>query len=203
MTRRADTRPRSGRVRLARAVTEALAPANLVVGLLILVAWHSADSTAARLVWGLAAATFAGVLPLAFLLLGARQGRWEDHHVGDRTKRPAVMLVILASVLVGTVLMVVLGAPRELVALLGAMIAGLLVTLAVTLVWKISIHAAVASGAVVILTLAFGPLLNVLWLVFALVAWSRVELRDHTPAQALGGLIAGGTAALVVFPLLR
>lgn len=203
MTMLADTRPRSGRVRLARAVTEALAPANLVVGLLILVAWHSAESTAARLAWGLAAATFAGILPLGFLLLGARQGRWEDHHVGDRAKRPAVMLVILASVLVGTVLMIVLGAPRELVALLGAMVAGLLLTLLVTLVWKVSIHAAVAAGAVVILALVFGPGWHVLWVLAGLVGWSRVELHDHTPAQVLGGFAAGGLAALVVFQLLR
>ncbi len=203
MTRLADARPQSGRVHLARAVTESLAPANLVIGQLILVAWHSADSTAARLTWGLAAAAFAGVLPLGFLLLGARQGRWEDHHVGEREKRPVVMLVILGSVLVGTALMIALGAPRELVALLVAMVLGLLVTLAVTLVWKISIHAAVAAGTVVILSLVFGPVLNVLWLVAALIGWSRVELRDHNPAQVLGGFAAGGTVAYVVFVLVR
>ncbi len=203
MTKLADPSPQSGSVRLARAVTESLAPANLVVGLLLLVAWHSAGSTAARLAWGLAAAAFAGVMPLAFLLLGARQGRWEDHHVGEREKRPAIMLVILASVLVGTALMIALGAPHELVALLVAMIAGLLVTLAVTLVWKVSIHAAVASGTVVILAMVFGPALNVLWGLTALVGWSRVELRDHTPPQVLGGFAAGGTAAYVVSVLLR
>ncbi len=69
----------------------------------------------------------------AHLLRGARRGPWEDHHVGQREKRAAVILVILASVLPGTGVILATGAPPELVALLGAMVAGLLVTLAVTL----------------------------------------------------------------------
>lgn len=142
--------------RLARLVTEVLAPANLVIGLLILVAWHSASNTIGKVGWGLGAALFAGVLPLAYLVRGARQGRWEDHHVGEREKRPAVILAILGSVLVGVVLMVTFDAPRELLALMGAMVAGLVVTLAVTLIWKISVHAAVAGGTAVILALARG-----------------------------------------------
>lgn len=189
--------------RLARVVTEVLAPANLVIGLLILVAWHSASSTAAKVGWGLGAALFAGVLPLAYLLRGARQGRWEDHHVGKREKRPAVILAILGSVLVGVALMVAFDAPRELLALMGAMVAGLVVTLAVTLVWKISVHAAVAGGTVVILALVFGPALNVFWLVAAAVAWSRVKLRDHTKAQVVAGMLCGATVAAAGFSSLR
>jgi len=189
--------------RLARVVTEFLAPANLVIGLLILVAWHSASSTAAKVGWGLGAALFAGVLPLAYLLRGARQGRWEDHHVGEREKRPAVILAILGSVLGGVALMLALNAPRELLALMGAMVAGLVVTLAVTLVWRISVHAAVAGGTVVILALVFGPALNVLWLGAAAVAWSRVKLRDHTNAQVVAGLLCGATVAAAGFSLLR
>lgn len=198
----APGRPDSGS-RLARLITELLAPANLVFALLVLVAWHSATSTPARLAWGLGAAVFAGALPLAYLLHGARQGRWQDHHVGEREKRPAAILVILGSVLTGTALMLATGAPRELVALLVAMIAGLLVTLAVTLVWKISVHAAVAAGTVVILALVFGSALNALWALAALVCWSRVALRDHTLAQVLGGTVAGATVAFAVFQLLR
>lgn len=188
---------------LARVVTEVLAPANLVVGLLVAVAWHSAPTTPTRLAWGAVAAAFAGVLPLAYLLRGARQGRWEDHHVGEREKRPAVIIVILASVLVGTALLAATSAPRELLALLGAMVAGLVVTLAITLVWKISVHAAVASGTVIVLTLVFGPLAGVLWLLVALVCWSRIALGDHTVGQVLAGAAAGGLVAHVVFSWLR
>jgi len=192
---------RAGRP-FARVVTEVFAPANLVIGLLVLVAWHSASTTAGRIAWGLGAALFAGVLPLAYLIRGTRRGRWSDHHVGEREKRPTVILVILASVLVGVGLLVLAGAPRELLALMAAMAAGLVVTLAVTLGWKVSVHAAVAGGTVVILALVFGPALNLLWPVVALIAWSRVQLRDHTTWQVLAGAALGAAVASAVFTLL-
>ena len=44
--------------RLARIVTEVLAPAPTVAVLLLLVAWHSAPSTAEALRWGVLAALF-------------------------------------------------------------------------------------------------------------------------------------------------
>jgi membrane-associated phospholipid phosphatase len=37
----------------------------------------------------------------------------------------------------------------------------------------------------------------------ALVAWSRVRLGDHTPAQTLAGAALGGLVATTVFMLLR
>jgi len=96
-----------------------------------------------------------------------------------------------------------LGAPRELVALVAAMGVGLIVSLLVTLLWKISVHVAVVAGAVVILVLVFGPLLLVLAPLVALVGWARVEVADHTPAQVTAGRGLGATVAAVVVVLLR
>ena len=63
--------------------------------------------------------------------------------------------------------------------------------------FKISLHAAVSAGAAVILAIAYGPWLLALGLLVVLVAWSRVELRDHTTPQVVSGaalgLLTGGT----------
>jgi hypothetical protein len=48
------------RTGLARAVTEALAPANLAVAQVLLIGWHSAPGVAG-LGWGLLAATFGAI----------------------------------------------------------------------------------------------------------------------------------------------
>ncbi|MFF8994678.1 phosphatase PAP2 family protein [Streptomyces sp. NPDC014983] len=37
----------------------------------------------------------------------------------------------------------------------------------------------------------------------ALVGWSRVALRDHTPGQVIAGTILGSAVAAAVFALLR
>jgi membrane-associated phospholipid phosphatase len=75
------------------------------------------------------------------------------------------------------------------------MVAGVTVALAVTIFWKISIHTACAAGTVAILVIEFGPALWVTFPVVAAVAWARVALRDHTPAQVTAGALVGFTVA--------
>jgi len=187
---------------LARAVTELLAPANLAVAQLLLVGWHSTPGPAG-LGWGLLAATFCGLLPYGIVITGVHRRRWTDRHLRARQQRPVPFLAAIASVLAGLALLLALDAPRQLVALVVAMLAGLAATLVVTLWWKLSVHTAAAAGTVAILVLTFGPGFTLALPTVALVAWSRVRLGDHTPAQTLAGAALGGLVATTVFILLR
>lgn len=188
--------------RTARLITDTLAPANLVIAILLVIGRHSTGSITG-LGWGLLAALFCGGIPFAIIMLGVKRGRWTDKHVRVRRQRAVPLLATMASVLVGIALLVALGAPRELFALVVAMLVGLLITMIVTVWWKVSVHTAVASGVVVILLLAFGPQMAPLLLGVAAVGWSRVALRDHMPAQTVVGALLGGLAAAVVFSLLH
>lgn len=82
------------------------------------------------------------------------------------------------------------------------MIAGLVVSLLLTQLWKISIHAGVAAGTVVVLCLVFGPVGNAAWPLVAAIGWSRVELEDHTLAQVIGGSVIGAIVAGASFTVL-
>lgn len=193
----------AGRQRLARLVTELLAPTPTVSALLLVVAWHSADSATEALRWALLATLFASLIPFLYILRGVRLRRLTDIHVKKREQRFGPLLVGVASVAVGFVLLLVLGAPRDLVALVGAMAVGLSTSTLVTLFWKVSVHTAVNAGAVVILVLVYGPPLLVLAPLVALVGWARVEVNDHSPTQVVAGAILGGAVAAGVFTLLR
>lgn len=184
-------------------MTEVLAPAPIVAALLLVVAWRSAPTTTEAMAWGLLAALFASLLPFLFILRGVWRGRLSDHHVGIRAQRPIPLLMGIVSVLIGLGLLVAWRAPRDLVALVGAMTVGLVVSLLVTLGWKMSIHTAVAAGAAVILVLVFGPPLLALSPVVGLIGWSRVEIGDHTPAQVAMGAVLGAVVAAAAFSLLR
>ncbi|WP_225080564.1 hypothetical protein [Streptomyces sp. CoT10] len=188
--------------RSARLITEVLAPANLVVGVLLVIGWHSTNSLAGA-GWGLLAGVFCGGLPIAYIVAGVRRGRWTDKHLKIRSQRWMPLFVTLGSVFVGTGLLLTLDAPREVVALVAAMITGLLLTMAVTVWWKVSVHTAVASGVAVVITVAYGWWAAPLFLGVTAVGWSRVSLRDHTTAQVIVGTILGGTAAALVFAGLR
>ena len=94
-----------------------------------------------------------------------------------------VLAFITASVATGLILLAVLGAPALLTGYLAFMLASVAVLAAITLVWKISIHCAVAAGSVTILALVYGPLVLGGYLLVGLLGWSRVAVRDHTVLQ--------------------
>src|SRR5512132_622885 len=190
------------RTGLARAVTELLAPVNLAVAQLLLVGWDSTPGPAG-LGWGLLAATFCGLFPYGLVIAGVRRRRWTDRHLRARQQRPVPFLAAIASILAGLAMLLALDAPRPLVALVAAMLTGLATALVVTLWWKLSVHTAAASGTVAILALTFRPALTLTVPAVALVAWSRVRLGDHTPAQTLAGAALGGLVATAVFIALR
>jgi membrane-associated phospholipid phosphatase len=188
------------RHRMARLVTEAMSPVVLIVFVTLIVAVHSAG-VVRGLALGLVAIFFAGGLPYGLVLIGVRRGQLTDHHVSRREQRPRMMALALASVAVGLLVLRWLDAPRDLFALMAAMVAGLVVALAITSYWKISIHAAAAAGTVASLVM----LVSLWWLLLVpfvvLTGWARVVIRDHTPAQVSVGAIVGAAVAAGVLLL--
>jgi hypothetical protein len=193
------TRTSAATTRVARVVTEALTPGVLVAAISLAVAWHAGSVR-----WGIVAAIFASAIPIAYIVRGIRQGRYRDHHVPTREHRPTVILVAATSVIAGLAVMLLLDAPRDLVALVVAMLGGLALTFAATRWWgKVSFHTAVAAGTATTLGLVFGPWLYTSWVLVATIAWSRVRLAEHTLAQSVLGAVLGAVAAGVIFPLFR
>ncbi|MFB7633232.1 phosphatase PAP2 family protein [Streptomyces sp. 769] len=188
--------------RLAKLITDVFAPGILVVVILLAVGRHS-TGTFVGVGWGLLSAFFCGIVPYAFIIMGVRLGRWTDRHLKVRRQRFVPLAVTVASVVIGLLCLVLLGGPREVFALVVAMFAGLVVTLAVTKWWKISVHTAVAAGVAAILLLTYGPTTTWAFPLVVLIGWSRVRLRDHTPAQTIVGAVVGGLIAASVFTLVR
>jgi membrane-associated phospholipid phosphatase len=184
----------------ARRCTYWLEPKNWLTVTVVAIGWH-ADGRAG-VGWGLLAALFTAVLPTLFITYGVRRGRWSDRTVGARRPRLVVLAFITASVATGLILLLVLGAPRLLTGYLAFMLASVAVLAAITTVWKISIHCAVASGSVAILALSFGPLVLPAYALVALLGWSRVVLKDHTVAQAVAGAVLGAGAAVLAYAAL-
>ncbi|WP_019816299.1 phosphatase PAP2 family protein [Saccharomonospora saliphila] len=201
MTVRTEARP-DGHTRWARGLTEVFAPWVIVIVLSVAVAWAATRAWLPTMAWGLLIALTSSVLPMGVIVWGARTGRWDGHHVRDRGGRlvPFVALIVLSGL--GLTLLVLWGAPWTLIALDVSMLASLLVTGAITAWWKVSMHAAVAAGAVAILAATYTPWAWTALVLVAAVCWSRVRLRDHTPAQvavgSVAGVVVGGGAFVLV-----
>jgi len=189
--------------RLARVASEVFGPAVLVAVLLLVVGWHAGDAPGVSRWWGLPGALFAAGIPMAYVLRGVRNGSLSNHHIPEREHRRLPLLFGIASVTVGLTALVLLGAPREVLALMGAGAAGLLVFTAVTHWWKMSIHAGVAAGTVATLVAVYGPVALVGAPLALLACWSRLRLSAHTMAQVVAGALVGALIAGTVFPALR
>ena len=75
------------------------------------------------------------------------------------------------------------------------MLASVAVLALVTVVWKISIHCAVASGTVTLLCLTYGPFVAFGYGLVVLLGWARVVSGDHSVAQVVAGSVLGAGAA--------
>ncbi|MBD0689560.1 hypothetical protein [Streptomyces sp. CBMA123] len=196
MTAEATTAPTS-RTTWARRVTDGVEPKNVIIAVCLLIGalrygW-------AGLGWAAFAALFAAVIPTLFIQRGIRKGTLEDRHVGHRQRRLTVIPFIMGSVAVSFAVMIRADAPRDLTAMVAAMFASLIPILAITVWWKVSVHTAVAAGAVTCLGIALGPLWLLLYPLVAVIGWSRVVLRDHTTAQTIVGAVVGGLSAGLAF----
>ncbi|MFF4852968.1 hypothetical protein [Streptomyces sp. NPDC001194] len=198
-TATATTHPAESRA--ARLITDGLDPKTWIIADTVLIGWHTGRLTGIG--WGLLGCLFAAVIPLAFIKYGIRRGRWADRHVGPRRQRIIVMGFVTVSVATGITMLSALGAPRIMLALVSAMLATVVALLAVTPAWKISVHAAVASGSIVLLAMTYGPRMLLAYPLVAVVGWSRIELEDHTLAQVLAGAAVGGAVAAGTFALVR
>ncbi|MCC3295880.1 phosphatidic acid phosphatase [Arthrobacter sp. zg-Y411] len=185
----AAPRPTTASTRLARIVTEVSAPAVLVGILLLLQPLLSPDVTWLQ---GITAALFTVGLPFAGILVLKRRGKVTDHHVGVRTQRAPILAASAVSLGIGALLLVLLDAPAVMFGEIGGVFIGMMLCLAANLVWKLSVHSAVAAYVGLALLAPIPTLGAALALLLAsATGWSRVKLGDHTPTQVLAGHIAG------------
>ncbi|MFF4902312.1 hypothetical protein [Streptomyces sp. NPDC001068] len=189
--------------RAARLITDRAEPRNVII-LVSLGVGLAQDNPLTGALWALEAILFAAAIPMAYIKKGMRAGKWADRHVGQVQRRTLLIPVIMASVATGIGAMLVFHAPRAMLALVLAMLATLAVLLVPTAVWKwkISVHTAVAGGALAMLALTWGPLVWLAYPLLAILAWSRISLRDHTLAQTIAGAAAGTITAGLVFAAL-
>jgi membrane-associated phospholipid phosphatase len=188
--------------RTARWLTEAFQP-PVVVSIQLLVSPLTEDGFPGTMVYGALAALFVCVLPLILLLVLVRLGKVTDHHVSDRKQRAPVLLMALGSILAGLLVLEAAGAPRSVVAMVLAVVGGVVVLAAVSPFWKMSGHAAAISCSTVIAVLMLGPAWAPLLLLVPAVGWSRVVLRAHTVAQVVAGSLFGGVVMAGIWWMLQ
>jgi membrane-associated phospholipid phosphatase len=188
--------------RIAGWITEVFQP-PVVVSVQLLVSPLTQPGFPGTMAYGALAALFVCVIPLLLLLVLVRLGKVTDHHVSDRKQRAPVLLMALGSIVAGLLVLEAAGAPESVVAMVLAVVGGVVVLAGVSPFWKISGHAAAISSSAVIAVMMLGPAWLPLLLLIPAVGWSRVVLRAHTVAQVVAGSLFGGVVMAGIWLLLQ
>lgn len=184
---------------VARWVAGAFTPANVVLAVMAYVAIRHSPGVAEAALWWLVTLVLVVALPYAILFRAMRGGRVDDRQVVRRSQRPWLFVMALLCVVAALGLLVLAGAPSQVLALVVSMGAGLAAMLLATLVAKASMHLAVAAGAVAVVVVEQPLVGAVLSLVLVPVAWARHRDGRHSAGQLVAGALIGGVTAFAVY----
>lgn len=187
----------------ARLIAGALTPANVVLALMAYLAVKYATSLPAAAGWWLCALVLVIGVPYLILFRALRNGSADDRQVVRRSQRPALMASAAGAVTIALGVLYLAGAPRPLVWLILAMICGLVAMGLTTMVWKASMHMAVAAGAIAVLATESLTAGIAAALLLPVLGWARWRDGRHSVMQLAGGAVIGATVAGVVYGLLR
>jgi membrane-associated phospholipid phosphatase len=175
----------------ARLVSSILNPFVVAVTALVLLAFQATPTASEALLW-IAVSIAVSVLPVVVVVLFlVRLKKLDGFFSNPREQRNSVYLLASALGVIDCVLYWYLHAPRLLSVLFTAGLIAVIIFMVINYYWKISLHTAFVTGAVVVLVIILGwkALFSVAFI--PLVAWSRLVLKQHTiPQVIVGGLLS-------------
>ena len=189
------------RIRIARHVSNILAPATISLPFVMLVAFYQAQNQLTAFIYACITLFFLSIGPLIYISIGVRLGKLSDHDVSRRSQRAGPFLFGIFSVMIGWLVLVLTNGPRNLQTVLIIAAFSGIIMMVITFWWKISMHASSLGGAATVLTVLYGAVMLPLFVLLALVSWSRVVLRRHTVTQVIAGSLAGIVISLVILKL--
>ena len=162
--------------RLARLVSVLFDSSVLSLPIFFALGWSGAG--AAGLGWATLTLLVMTGIPLAYLVIGKRQGWVSDFEMSQRVERPRFILVSLSSDVLALLRLTMLGAPHTLRVMALTYLCLGVTMFTISNYWKISLHMVGVSGFSTALVFVFGAPALVAFLSLPLVAWARWTLIE-------------------------
>jgi hypothetical protein len=193
--------PKPVHIRVARHVSNILAPATISLPFVFLVAFYHARNQLTAFAYACITLFFLSFGPLLYIFISVRRGKISDIDVSRRSERAPPFLFGILSVTLGWLVLMLMHGPKNLqTVLIIAAVSGI-VMMAITFWWKISMHASSLGGAATMLTVFYGAVMLPIFVLLVLVSWSRVALRRHTIAQVVAGSLTSIVISLVILKM--
>ena len=173
------------------------APLAAAYAFLILVAAEDFPNRVAVLSVSIA---FATVVVIVTLYILSRMNVTSDFYASKRETRIIPFTIAIASFFCGSLVLLSLGAPKQIVALMLSLLVNNSALALITLRWKISVHTNGIMGPATVLTYSLGSVGYLFMLLVIPAAWARLALKAHSVTQLLAGALL---AILTTWTVLR
>jgi len=166
-----------------------------------LLSFKSTSSALDAVKWSLISIA-ASILPVfSVIIYLVRKQKLESPFINIRKQRTKIYLLAGVCAGIGCIIFSYLEAPTTLIATFIAGLSAVVVFMCVNLLWKISLHTALVTASVTVLIILYGSMAAVAVVLVPLIAWSRIELKHHSPAQVAVGALLAASIVVVVFYL--
>jgi len=185
---------------LAQFVSLALGPLTILILMPIIIVYRQTGNLGYSLEWEIFSLFFI-FLGLAFFLVGRARGIYSDFDISKRQERERFYLVTLILTFVYFISTALIkGFFFHLTAII---LSSFLIVLAFTVAnsfIKASIHLGIVCAFVFAMGLFYGPTVFIpLFFLIPLMAWSRLDLKKHTPKELLVGGLLGTLITIASF----
>jgi len=184
---------------IASLTSNILNPYLVALVIIVVLSLEATSTTGEAVKWSLIL-TGVSILPVFFVVVYlAHKDKLEDMFITVRRQRNKIYVLSGICAGIGVGILLYFEAPTVLMATLVAALSATVVFMGINLMWKISLHTALAAGSVTVLTILYGSTGAISAMLLPPIAWSRVELECHSIAQTVSGALLAALIVAVVF----
>jgi len=178
-------------LRLARQISNWMIPPTFLLLVTTVLVEFVPGSLGQKLLWWSVSVGGAGILPTVAIFGMFYRGQVSGKHLPLREERTVPYLVSILFTALTSGLLGLLDTPAIFVAMMLVYLGNTVFLLMVNFWWKMSAHLMGATGPLTILLWKAGFWALPLFLLPLAVAWARIRLKVHTPAQVVAGGLSG------------
>jgi len=187
------------RKRVAKLTSNILNPYLVSLVVIIVLSLESASSLSDAIKWSLILVGVTIMPVFSVIVYLAHKEKLEGIFIVARRQRNKFYLLACICAVASFLILLLGDAPLVLIATFVAALSAIIVFMGINLLWKISLHTAFAAGSVTVLTILYGAVGASTVMLVPPIAWARIELKQHSLAQAVAGALLAALIVVVVF----
>ena len=175
--------------RIARIISTLFVPPSFTIIVFTIFAFILETDPLKKTITILVAFLFGFTAQIILFIIFRRRGKIVDLDASVKEERTTPFIISVGFYLVGILILIIFGVSIISIAFWFCYILNTLVTIFINRHWKISAHAMGVAGPLAAVTLVFGPIALVFTLLVILIGWTRVQLKVHSTAQVIAGIL--------------